>query len=204
MKKNEAQSLKADAQSDAAPDLKPETAAPPADESVLPVSPATLTPEQLEELKARAAKADEFWDRLLRATADLENFKKRAARERQDLARYANEALIQKLIPVLDNFEMARTATQAASPDAAQALQTGITMIQQQLKAVLADAGVEEVDAAGKPFDPNLHEAVSQQETADAPEGHVVQQLRKGYKLRDRLLRPASVIVAKKPPAPPA
>ena len=74
-------------------------------------------------------------------------------------------------------------------------------MVCQQLKAVLAEAGLEELDAVGKPFDPNLHEALSQQETPDVPEGHVVQQLRKGYKLRDRLLRPASVVVAKQPTA---
>jgi molecular chaperone GrpE len=83
-------------------------------------------------------------------------------------------------------------------------LQAGIAMIQQQLKGVLAEAGLEEIDANGKPFDPTLHEAVSQLETADAPEGQVVQQIRKGYKLRDRLLRPAAVVVAKKPSAPPA
>ena len=74
-------------------------------------------------------------------------------------------------------------------------------MIGQQLKSVLAEAGLEEVDAVGKPFDPNLHEALSQQETPDVPEGQVVQQLRKGYKLRERLLRPASVVVAKQPAA---
>jgi molecular chaperone GrpE len=72
-------------------------------------------------------------------------------------------------------------------------------MIQQQLKSALLETGLEEIDAAGKLFDPTLHEAVSQQETADVPEGHVVQQLRKGYKLRERLLRPATVIVAKSP-----
>jgi molecular chaperone GrpE len=83
-------------------------------------------------------------------------------------------------------------------------LQAGIAMIQQQLKGVLAGAGLEEIDANGKPFDPMLHEAISQLETDDAPEGQVVQQIRKGYKLRDRLLRPAAVIVAKKPSAPPA
>jgi molecular chaperone GrpE len=74
-------------------------------------------------------------------------------------------------------------------------------MIQQQLKSALAETGLEEVDAAGQPFDPALHEAVSQQESGDVPEGHVLQQLRKGYKLRDRLLRAATVIVAKKPAA---
>ena len=72
-------------------------------------------------------------------------------------------------------------------------------MIQQQLKAALTEAGLEEVDATGKHFDPRFHEAISQQETAEVPEGQVLQQVRKGYKLRDRLLRPASVIVAQKP-----
>lgn len=171
----------------------------PANEAVMAVSPETLAPEQLEELKARAAQADEFWERLLRATADFDNFKKRAARERQDAARYANESLIQKLIPILDNFEMAQAAAQSAPANGAQSLQAGIAMIQQQLKSVLTDVGVEEVDATGQPFDPNLHEAVSQQESSDTPEGHVLQQLRRGYKLRERLLRPASVVVAKSP-----
>ena len=99
-------------------------------------------------------------------------------------------------MPVLDNFDMALSAAQ---PGSAPSLQTGIAMIYQQLKKALTDAGLEEVDATGQKFDPNWHEAVSQQETNEIPEGHVVQQLRKGYKLRDRLLRPASVVVAKKP-----
>jgi len=167
---------------------------------------AELTPEQLEELKTRAAKADEHWDRLLRTAADLENFKKRAARERIEAAQSANVALLLKLLPVLDHFEMAQATTQTAEvPQSGIAsLQAGIAMIQQQLKSVLAEAGLEEIDASGKPFDPTLHEAVSQLETDDAPEGQVVQQIRKGYKLRDRLLRPAAVVVAKKPSAPPA
>ncbi|MCU0786140.1 MAG: nucleotide exchange factor GrpE [Verrucomicrobia bacterium] len=182
-----------------APPKTAEAAPATATDAVLPVSPATLTTEQLEELKARAAQADDFWDRLLRATADFENFKKRAARERQDAVKYASEALIQKLISVLDNFDMAQAAAQSGPAQGTQSLQAGIAMIQQQFKSVLAEAGVEEVDATGKPFNPNLHEAVSQQETADIPEGHVIQQLRKGYKLRERLLRPATVIVAKTP-----
>jgi len=158
-----------------------------------------LTPGQLEELKARAAKADEHWDRLLRTAADLENFKKRAARERIEAAQAAAAVLIQKILPVLDHFEMAQTATQTAQDDKLASLQAGVAMIQQQLKNALAESGLEEIDASGKPFDPTWHEAVAQQETAEVPEGHVVQQLRKGYKLRDRLLRPAAVIVARKP-----
>ncbi len=175
--------------------------APSAPEPLVPVEPATLNAEQLKELKERAAKADESWDRLLRTTADFDNFKKRAAREKQEAIKYANESLIQKLLPVLEAFDMALTAAQAAAPEAGQSLQAGVSMVCQQLKGVLAEAGLEEVDALGKPFDPNLHEALSQQETAEVPEGQVVQQLRKGYKLRDRLLRPASVVVAKQPAA---
>jgi molecular chaperone GrpE len=165
-----------------------------------------LTPEQLAGLQERAAKADEHWDRLLRTAADLENFKKRAARERIEAAQSASAVLLQKLLPVLDHFEMAQTAARAAEVPSGgiESLQAGITMIQQQLKGILAETGLEEIDASGKPFDPALHEAVSQMETTDAPEGQVVQQIRKGYKLRDRLLRPATVIVAKKPSAPPA
>jgi molecular chaperone GrpE len=164
------------------------------------VEPSPLTPEQIEDLKSRAAKADENWERLLRTTADFENFKKRAAREKQDAIKFANESLIQKLIPLLDNFDMALAAVQNGQTGAASSsLQSGINMILQQFKSALTEAGLEEVDATGQPFDPNLHEAISQQETAEVPEGHVVQQLRKGYKLRDRLLRPASVIIARKP-----
>ena len=165
-----------------------------------------ISPKQLAELQARAAKADEHWDRLLRTAADLENFKKRAARERIESAQSAAAALVQKLLPVLDHFEMAQSAAQnAQAPQSAiAALQDGITMIQQQLKSILAETGLEEVEANGKPFDPTLHEAVMQMETADTPEGQVVQQIRKGYKLRDRLLRPAAVVVAQNPSAPPA
>jgi molecular chaperone GrpE len=171
---------------------------PEAPEPLAPVEAGTITPEQLAELKERASKCDEHWDRLLRTTADFENFKKRAVREKQDAIKFANQTLLQKLIPVLDNFDSALAAAQNAQRDGAQAFQTGVNMIWQQLKSTLTEAGLEEIDATGKPFDPNLHEAVSQQETAEAPEGQVIQQLRKGYKLRDRLLRPATVVVAKK------
>jgi molecular chaperone GrpE len=168
-------------------------------EPLVHLDPGSVSAEQLEELKDRAAKADEHWERLLRTTADFDNFKKRAAREKQDAIRYANEALLEKLVPVLDNFDAALSAVQTDSTGTAQSMQTGVNMIFQQLKKVLTESGLEEVDATGQKFDPNLHEAVSQQETADVPEGNVVQQLRKGYKLRDRLLRPATVVVAKKP-----
>jgi len=158
-----------------------------------------LTPDELEQLTTQAAKAGENWDRFLRLTADFDNYKKRAARERQEAVSFANENLLVKLLPVVDAFEMALAA--AASDPAARSLQAGIVMISNQLKSVLAEAGLEEIEATGKPFDPNLHEAVSEQETSDAPEGQVVRQIRKGYRFRNRLIRPVGVVVAKKPTA---
>ena len=166
--------------------------------------PTNLSPEQLEELKCRAAKADENWERLLRTTADFDNFKKRAARERQDAIKFANESLIQKIVPVLDNFEMALAAAQSSSTDGSKSLSEGVAMIHSQLRQALAESGLEEISATGQLFDPNLHEAVSQQESSEVAEGHVLQQLRKGYKLRERLIRPATVIVAKQPSEPAA
>lgn len=159
-----------------------------------PPPPVTLSP-----MPDWEAKAKESYEQLLRTTADFDNYRKRAARERQDAVKFANESLLQKLIPALDNFDMAIAAAAGAKEGTAQSLQTGVNMILLQLRNTLTEAGLEEIDATGKLFDPNFHEAVSQQETNEMPEGHVVQQLRKGYRLRERLLRPATVIVAKKP-----
>lgn len=172
-----------------------------AESAASPAEDAPLSPEQIAELQARAAKAEENWERLLRTTADFDNFKKRAAREKTEAIHYANVALMQKLLPILDNFEMALAAAQNAEGDKLAAFQSGVAMIQQQLKAALTETGLEEIDAAGQPFDPNFHEAISEQESHETPEGNVLQQLRKGYKLKDRLLRPATVVVAKKPAA---
>lgn len=186
----------------------PEAPAPPPEAAAgvsEPLAPhAPLTPDELAELKDRAGKAEEYWDRLLRTTADFDNFRKRAARERQDAVRYANEGLLLKLLPVLENFEMALAAARKAPADAAKPMQAGVEMIAQQLRNVLAEAGVEEIDAAGKPFDPTVHEAVSHLESPGTPEGHVAQQIRKGYRWQGRLLRPASVVVAKAPESAPA
>jgi molecular chaperone GrpE len=161
--------------------------------------PGEISSEEFAEMRAQAGKAAENWDKYVRLNADFDNFKKRAARERQEAIRYANEGLLEKLIPVLDNFEMAMAA--ANNPQgggSADSLKTGVSMIATQLRSALTEAGLEEINAAGQPFNPNLHEAVSQQPSEDVPEGHVMQQLRKGYKLRDRLVRPATVVVSKK------
>jgi molecular chaperone GrpE len=159
-----------------------------------------ISQEDIAALQVKAGKADEYWDRLVRQAADFDNFKKRAVRDRQDAVKYANQALLEKLVGVLDHFEMATAAASTeAQPATLDSFKNGIQMIFNQFKSVLVESGLEEIEAQGKTFDPNIHEAVSQQESAEVPEGHVMQQLRKGYKLRERLLRPATVIVARKP-----
>lgn len=162
-----------------------------------PVDPPV--PAEWQAILEQAGKAQEHWDRYVRLNADFDNFKKRAAKDRLDAIKYANEALIEKLLPVLDNFEAALAAGTNTEGAAAQSLVTGVKMIATQLKGVLQEAGLEEIDAIGKPFDPAVHEALSQQPTAGVPEGQVVQQMRKGYRLKDRLVRPAAVVVAAKP-----
>lgn len=180
----------------------PETPTAPAAEAA-PVSevgaPPALTAAELETLKTEAAKAARHWDSYLRVTADFDNFRKRAARERQEAIAYANQELLQKLLPVLDTFEAAATAAGKAQSDDAKAIQAGVLMIHQQLKNVLTQAGLEEINALGTAFDPTVHEAISQMESPDQPEGNVLHQTRRGYRLNGRLLRPASVVVAKAP-----
>jgi len=136
----------------------PEAAAPP------------LTPEQFAALQAKAAQADEHWDRLLRVRADLDNYKKRAARERHDAVRFANLSLIERLLPALDSLDLALAAANQASGNGLDSLKAGIAMVHSQIRSTLMEAGLQEIDATQQPFDPNVHEAVSQQESADAPE----------------------------------
>ena len=146
-------------------------------------------------LKEAQAQIDELEDRLLRLTAEYDNFRKRSQREKEEARRFANQHLLEKQLPILDNFEMALTAAKDADP----AIRDGVQMIYDQFLSVLKDAGVEEIDAVGETFDPNLHEAISQQETTEVEEGAVVQQVQRGYKLNDRLVRPARVVVATTP-----
>lgn len=157
--------------------------------------------EDIEVLQEKAAKADTHWDLYLRARAELDNYRRRATRERQEAVRYANQGLMEKILPVLDSLDKATEASQSGDHSALDALREGVSMVQGQLKSILVDAGVEEIDAAGQPFDPNLHEAVAHHESAEVADGHVLQQIRKGYKLHDRLIRAATVVVAKAPAA---
>ena len=137
---------------------------------------------------------ERFRDLALRTQADFENYRKRAIREKEDAIKYANAALIERLIPVIDNFEF---GIQAARAEGSQAVLVGLEMVAKQFQEFLTSVGVETVDAEGKAFDPNLHEAVGHEASDTVPEGAVIRQLRKGYKLRDRLVRPANVFVSK-------
>jgi molecular chaperone GrpE len=146
-----------------------------------------------EQLEAEAAK----WKELsLRTAAEMENLRKRTSREREEAIRYANQRLLEELLPVIDNFEM---GMMAAAQDTSSMIYIGMDMVRKQLNEFLTAQGVEEIKPQGA-FDPNLHDAVSQ-EASEEPEGHIIRITRKGYKLRDRLLRPASVVVAAPPVA---
>ena len=138
---------------------------------------------------------DELNSRIMRLTADYDDYRKRAQREKEEARQFANQGLLEDLIPVLDNFEMAINAAKEVDPS----IRDGVQMIYDQLFNVLKESGMEPIDAIGKEFDPNLHEALSQEETAEVEEGTVVKQAQLGYKLNDRLVRPARVVVAKAP-----
>ncbi|MEX1111058.1 MAG: nucleotide exchange factor GrpE [Chthoniobacterales bacterium] len=144
-----------------------------------------------------AAQADNFRELAMRTAADFDNFRKRAAREKEDGIRYANSSLLENLLPVLDNFELGLSAARSA-PDAAAILQ-GLDMVSRQFRDFLSSAGLEEIPTEGTDFDPNVMEAVGQEANDEVGENGVVRQTRRGYKLRDRLLRPASVIVSTGP-----
>ncbi len=125
----------------------------------------------------------------------MDNLRKRTAREREDAIRYANQRLLEDLLPVIDNFEM---GMQAASQDTKSMIYIGMDMVRRQLNDFLSSQGVEDIKTDGT-FDPNLHDAVAQEESADGEEGRILKVTRRGFKLRDRLLRPASVVVSKLP-----
>ncbi len=142
-----------------------------------------------------AAELEKFKDLALRSRAELDNYRKRVTREKDEAVRYANANLIESLLPILDNFELGLAAARNA-PDGGVIVQ-GLDMVRRQLEDFLRDNGVEVLDATGAAFDPTEHDAVGQESSADVAEGNVLRQIRKGYKLRDRLIRPASVIVSR-------
>jgi len=159
-----------------------------AQQDELPSDPAGTFQDQLAEAK----------DRALRAQAELENFRKRAHREMGEERRYANIHLMRELFPVIDNIDRAIEAAEKSSE--ASGLLEGVKMVAEQLQSVLARHHCLPIDAEGQPFDPNLHEAISQHPSDEHPENTVLLVTQKGYQLHDRVARPSQVVVTSKPP----
>jgi len=136
-------------------------------------------------------------DQLLRTAADFDNYKKRARRETQDAERRVREEFLRDLLPVFDNLE--RAVQHAGSASDVKSLAEGINMVMRLFADTLGRLGVERVSAVGLPFDPALHEAVQQLETTEFPPGAVAAEVQAGYRMGDRLVRPAMVVVAKPP-----
>jgi len=143
------------------------------------------------------ADLDRFRDLALRSQADFENYKKRAAREKEEAIKYANSALLEKLIAIVDNFELGLEA--ARSGGEGSPIFSGMSMVLKQLMDFLTEQGLQPIDATGQKFDPNLHEAIAHEPSEQFPEGIVVRQTRRGYRMKDRLLRPSSVVVSSGP-----
>ncbi len=166
-----------------------------------PTAETALEPvSELDAVKAQLAaaeqKAAENWDKCLRATAELENVRRRVERDAVNLRKYALENVLSELIQVNDSLEMGLKSASTGETK-------GLELIQKQLWSIIGRYGVSAIDPAGEPFNPELHQAVSMQETADAPPNQVLEVMQKGYRLHDRLLRPAMVVVAKSASAQP-
>lgn len=146
------------------------------------------------ELAQVKAKAEEHYDHLLRLQADFDNYRKRTQKERTEIIKYASERIVGELLPVLDNFERATIAAQA-NPDFT-AFSQGVEMILRQLQNALGKEGLKAMEAVGQPFDPNLHEAVLRVDSEEHPENTVVEELQKGYYLKEKVLRPSMVKVS--------
>lgn len=176
---------------DTHPKHAPHAAAP--DTPTKPAAPSEPSPGN-----ALEADLEKFRDLAMRTAADFDNYRKRATREKEEAIRYANTSLLEDLLPILDNFDLGMEA--ARSAPGADAILEGLGMVGRQFRDFLSASGVQQVATDGAEFDPNLMEAVGHEPDDKVPEGCVIRQTRRGYKLRDRLLRPASVVVSKGPP----
>lgn len=152
-------------------------------------------------VQALRAERDDLYDRLLRTTADFDNYRKRIERERREVSEAATADLIRDLLPVIDDLERALAASAAGDTegeaDRETTLRRGIELIRKQLLEVLRRRGVEPFDSVGQPFDPTWHEAISYETGNDRPEGEIIGEIRRGYRLGQRLLRPSQVRVAR-------
>jgi molecular chaperone GrpE len=154
----------------------------------------TAATEQTEALDALQREKDALQDRLLRTAAEFDNYRKRIDRERRELAEYAGADILTDMLPIIDDLER---ALQAAPGGEAEAYRRGVELIHKQMTDLLRKRGVKPIEAVGTQFDPRYHEAVMHDVSSEHREGEVTSELRRGYMLGDRLLRPATVKVAK-------
>lgn len=152
------------------------------------------TEPELSELEKAQNEAKEMKVRYLRAVADLENYRKRITREKQDIIRSAAGCVVESLLPVLDNMKLGLKS--AENHPEAKEVTSGFKMVDDQLKRSLCEQGLEELLPNGETFDPNLHECISHQPSSEVAEDHIIETVRAGYRLNERLLRAASVIVS--------
>ena len=154
-----------------------------------------ISQKELEELRKKAEERDDFQDKWLKVHAEYENTRKRMEREKANHMKFANEDLILQLFPIVDNFDMALTAMEKAKDKAA--VMDGIKLVQKEFHRIIEENGIEKIKTVGEQFDPNFHEAVGVIETDEHPDDTVLEEVRAGYTLNKRLLRPAQVRVAK-------
>ena len=177
----------------ASPDLPPEPSIP---------SSADFPPAgegaKLETLAAAKKEAADNHDRYLRVAADLENFRRRTVREKDELRLYASSRVLEDILPALDNLALGLAAARQPKADL-KTLTDGVEMVLQQLKSALSNHGLKEINPVGLPFDPHQHEAISNQADSKVPAEHVLTVVRPGFSLNGRLLRPASVVVSSGP-----
>ncbi len=160
-------------------------------------NPAVEPEVQPDPLAVAQAEIERWKDLAYRIQAELDNFRKRTARDMQEARSFANADLLRSLLTILDNFEMGIEAARAESEKSV--IFMGMSMVQRQVKDFLTEQGVTEVEALGKTFDPNVHDAVAQEPSAEQPEGIVLRVGRRGFRMKERLLRPASVVVSSGP-----
>ena len=161
-----------------------------------PPSAASTAGTEQGELGDLQADLDRFRDLALRSQADFENYKKRAAREKEEAIKYANTSLLERLVAIVDNFELGLDAAKGEGEQSP--VYSGMTLVSKQLNDFLTENGLQPIEAEGKKFDPNLHEAIAHQ-ASDFPEETIIRQIRRGYRFKDRLLRPSQVVVSSGP-----
>lgn len=191
--------VKSDPDAGAAPDGPPAGTLPadPPETVAVPAGPAAGSPVAEDPLAAAKREAAVNYDRYLRAVADLENFRRRTTREKEELRQFATASLLQGILPVLDNLQLGVAAARQQTDTTT--IVDGVAMVLEQFKAVLTHHGLREVNPVGQKFDPHRHESISHQPSPEVPEEHVLQVVRIGYTLHGRLLRPASVVLSSGP-----